>query len=162
MSIHITRALCNNTGKNVLRLFFIFVVAFEDDWSSYTDFTTWVWLIFRCVIHFRNVHKFYLWEKNIFKTQKQVIHIGFKGLANIWILTYNMSLKIAHCLPHAGLGDPTWPDKVSPWSIELMTQEVSVIPYPSRTEHPKHLYIMMTKDHILFVDLQCWTRVLHS
>lgn len=35
--------------------------------------------------------------------------------------------------PQEGLGDPTWPDKLSPSSIMLMAQEVSVIPYPSIT-----------------------------
>lgn len=43
--------------------------------------------------------------------------------------------------PQAGLGEPTWPDMLSPLSIVLITQEVSVIPYPSFTSPPKHLDI---------------------
>lgn len=42
--------------------------------------------------------------------------------------------------PQAGLGEPTWPDKLSPSSIPLMTQEVSVMPYPSDTRQPKQLW----------------------
>lgn len=41
--------------------------------------------------------------------------------------------------PHAGLGDPTWPNKLSPSSIAHITQDVSVIPYPSATRPPKQL-----------------------
>lgn len=42
--------------------------------------------------------------------------------------------------PQAGLGEPTWPDKLSLASIELIIQEVSVIPYPSITWPPKQLW----------------------
>jgi hypothetical protein len=41
-------------------------------------------------------------------------------------------------LPQEGFGDPTCPIDLSPIFIVLMTQDVSVIPYPSRTS-PKHL-----------------------
>lgn len=41
--------------------------------------------------------------------------------------------------PQAGLGEPTWPVRLSPTSIQLITQVVSVIPYPSVTRPPKQL-----------------------
>lgn len=43
--------------------------------------------------------------------------------------------------PQAGLGEPTWPLRLSPSSIEDIGEVVSVIPYPSITRPPKQLPI---------------------
>lgn len=37
-------------------------------------------------------------------------------------------VSVIYSIPHAGLGEPTWPDKLSPSSEVLMAQEVSVMP----------------------------------
>ena len=130
-----------------VRLDFIFVVALKHNRTPHTDLTTRMRPIFVGVVHFRNIDKFYFWKRKKREIQMSTKQGKHTAKENLNLVTRNQNPIKHECkvknLPQAALGDPTWPDKLSPKSIMLMTQEVSVIPYPSSTWQPKHLLFVV-------------------